>query len=212
LYKIINKLNITRKKIKKETVVKNKIKHNRDVRKFLKTIKEIPLNKIISIDESHFNNEITSNYGWSIKGKQIFKKIYIKIKKRYTLICAVSNKKVVHYKIIDGSSNAIIFKNFLEELNNKTSNNKYLLLDNARIHHSKIVKEYMEHISHKLIYNAPYSPEYNPIEKVFSKIKTLVRQKSNNGIPKKLQNNIKYSLKKITSSDLTNYFNKSLIQ
>ena len=210
LYNTIKKLHITRKKIKRETVVKNKIKHNRDVRTFKKSIKDIPLNKIVSIDESHFNNEISAIYGWSQKGEEIREKLHIKKKVRYSLLCAVSNKKVVHYIVIKGSVNSEIFKQFIKELNVKLNVNSYFLLDNARIHHSKIVKEYMKTINHKLIFNAPYCPEYNPIEKVFSKVKNLVRMKSNNKDPNKLKKNIRVALNKLTKNNLHNYFKKSL--
>ena len=211
LYNIINKLNITRKKIKKETIVKNKIKHNKDVRNFKKSIKGVSLDKIVSIDESHFDNEICSTYGWSLKGQEIRHKLHLKKKVRYTLICAVTNKKVVHSMIIKGSANAEIFKQFITDLDNKINGSVYLLLDNARIHHSKIVKAYVNNLNHTLLFNAPYCPKYNPIEKVFSKIKNLVRMNYNNSDPDKLKKNINRSLKKITKDNLQNYFKSSLI-
>ena len=210
LYNIISKLNLTRKKIKKETIVKNKIKHNRDIRNFKKSINGISLDKIISIDESHFDNEISSIYGWSLKGTEIRQKMHLKKKVRYTLICAVNNKKVVHSMIIKGSANAEIFKEFIKELDKKTDRNVYLLLDNARIHHSKIVKEFITTLNHTMLFNAPYCPCFNPIEKVFSKIKQLVRMNYNNTDPDKLKNNINKSLKKITTDNLQNYFRNSL--
>lgn len=148
-------------------------------------------------------------YGWEIKGQKIVKEINT-IRKRYTLICAITNKKVLHYKTISGSSNALIFKEFLEELFAKGIENKYLLLDNARIHHSKIVKEYIDQSSNKLVFNVPYSPEYNPIEMVFSKIKTLIRKKSNNKLPKNLLNNIRIAINKIKSIDLKHFYEKAL--
>ena len=63
------------------------------------------------------------------------------------IICAINNKKIIHFKIIKGSANANIFKNFLEELIQKGIHNKYLLLDNARIHHAKLVKDYIKNTS-----------------------------------------------------------------
>jgi transposase len=104
----------------------------------------------------------------------------------------------------------LIFKEFLEELENKGIKNKYYLLDNARIHHSKIVKEYMKVSTNKLLFNVPYSPEYNPIEMIFSKIKSIVRKKSNNEIIRKLLNNIRKAIKKIRRMDLYNSYTKSL--
>ncbi len=51
---------------------------------------------------------------------------------------------------------------------------------NARIHYSKIIKQYINTTSNKLLFNIPYNPETNPIEMYFSKFKRLVRSKSDN--------------------------------
>lgn len=138
-------------------------------------------------------------------GKKIIKVQRNKYK-RFSVICAISNSKIIYYKIIKGSANAIIFKDFLENVISKTGDNKSLLLDNARIHHSKIVKKFMETKSSELLFNVPYCPELNPIEKVFSKSKHIVRSFDNNGNERNLFKNIKYSLEKITSNDLNNFY------
>ncbi len=165
---------------------------------------------IISIDETHFDNRIANNYGWSEKGKKIILKKYFKHFKRYTLICAISNRKILHTKIIKDSANGETFLKFIEELIGKIDENKYLLMDNARIHHTKRLKEYVAKNNHKIIYNVPYSPEYNPIEKVFSKLKSMVRRKENNYKEEKLMTNIKNGLRKIKEKDLENFYRKSL--
>ncbi len=81
-------------------------------------------------------------------------------------------------------------------------------MDNARIHHSKLFKKYSQEHNLDIIYNAPYCPEYNPIENVFSKVKILLRKKTNNEI--KLLTNIEKCFNKITKNDLKNYFINSL--
>ena len=43
-------------------------------------------------------------------------------------------------------------------------------MDNAAIHHNKKLADNLSN-GNKIIYNAPYSPQYNPIEMLFSKIK-----------------------------------------
>ena len=83
-------------------------------------------------------------------------------------------------------------------------------MDNACIHHSKIVTEYIKNYNIKLIFNVPYSPEYNPIEIMFSKLKKLVKDYTDNNKIKILELNIIDSLIKITSKDLNNFFNYSL--
>lgn len=69
-------------------------------------------------------------------------------------------------------------------------------MDNVRIHHSKIVKEYINTTNHQIIYNVPYCPEFNPIEMIFSKFKLIINKKINE-TPTKLQKNIISSFKKL---------------
>jgi nitrogenase subunit NifH len=78
------------------------------------------------------------------------------------------------------------------------------------IHHSKIFKAYAETINNKILYNVPYMSELNPIEMVFSKVKSIVHKRNNNSDAKKLCKNIKYGFKKITKSNLRGYYKKAL--
>jgi len=200
-------MNITRKKIIKRVIVKNKIQHKQNQKKFEKKIKKIDLNKIISIDEVSFDSYMSDDYGWSIKGRQIMN-IKRKCKKRYTYICAISTDKIIYKHRINGSANALDFLNFITELVRKIGNDYLLLMDNARIHHSKILKAYLDKHNLNIIYNVPYSPEYNPIENVFSKVKINLRKKANN--EDKLIVNIDKCFNKITKNDLKNYYLNSL--
>ncbi len=167
-------------------------------------IKNILNNKIISIDEVSFDTNIVHAYGWSLKNIPIVKTIGATYK-RLTLICAISKNKILAYKIINNSATKDIFLEFIKHIHN--IKNKYLFLDNARIHHSKIVSEYVKHKNINLLFNVPYSPEYNPIEIMFSKLKKLVRDNTNNHNLSSLTFNIVSSLNKITPHNLNNFFN-----
>lgn len=211
VYKIIEKFKITRKRIKKKFIYGKVNIHTNKIKQFKNQIKNINMSDIISIDETSIDTHIHNIYGWSMRGTKI-SKIIRKLKKRYTVICAISKAKIIHYKIIKGSANAQLFKQFVEELVIKGVKNKYLLMDNAKIHHSKILKKYMDLSENKILYNVPYSPEYNPIEQLFSKLKLIIRRKLNNQNPKNLKDNIKTSLKRISSNELNNYYTNSLIK
>ena len=86
---------------------------------------------------------------------------------------------------------------------------KYLLLDNVSIHHSKLFKSYILTNNLNIIYNVPYSPEYNPIELMFSKLKKNVKDFYDNFTLNKLKFNINNSFMSITSTDLFHYFKHS---
>ena len=46
-----------------------------------------------------------------------------------------------------------------------------IFLDNCRVHHSKKVDEFLKENKIEVIYNVPYGPEYNPIERVWAQFK-----------------------------------------
>ncbi|ARF09407.1 HTH and integrase core domain protein [Indivirus ILV1] len=203
LYDIIGKMNITRKKFK-QRIIPNKNKYKLMIKQFKNKIKGISQDDIISVDETSINTHISLDYGWSEKGTKIIK-VHKKSRITYTVISAISNKSILHNVVIKGSSNAESFKQFIMKVVGNTNKPKYLLMDNARIHHSKIVKDYIDTTNSRIIYNVPYSPEYNPIEMIFSKVKRIIKTK-NNSSDRILKNNIHKSFKKVTISDLKNCY------
>ena len=54
--------------------------------------------------------------------------------------------------------------------------NSVLVMDNMKSHHAKAVKELLESSGVRYIYLQPYSPDLNPIEKLWSKVKALLRK------------------------------------
>ena len=207
IYRILDKMKLTYKKTRRKLIYKKSlIKKKR--KEFIKKISKLNLDDIISIDETSIDNQLYPLYAWGPKGTRI-ETVRNAVRLRYTIITAISKNKIIHYEIIKNSTNSVHFKNFIETLVKKGICKKYLLMDNARIHHAKIVKDYVSTTSNILLYNAPYTPEYNPIEMVFSKLKSILRSKINNNYKQIIQN-IKVSFNKITKTELNNYYNKSL--
>jgi len=141
LYNIISNLNLTKKVAKFKKIYGSAEKLAIKKEALQKQIKDIPNNKIISIDEVSFDTNIIHNYGWSPKNVPVIKTVGATYK-RLTMICAVSNKKVLHYKIVNNSATSEIFLDFLKNIPN--TKGKYLFLDNACIHHSKIVTNFVK--------------------------------------------------------------------
>ena len=206
LYDIIGKMNITRKKFK-QRIIPNKNKYKLMIKQFKNKIKRIQQDDIICIDETSINTHTSFDYGWSERGTKIIK-VHKKSRMTYTVISAISNKLIIYNEIIKGSSDAESFKQFIMKVLEKTDKSKYLLMDNARIHHSKIVKDYIDTTDSQIIYNVPYTPEYNPIEMIFSKVKRIIKSK-NNSNERILKNNIYNSFKRVTLSDLSNCYSHS---
>lgn len=58
-------------------------------------------------------------------------------------------------------------------------NEKYYLLDNARVHKSKKFNDYLNEHKMKIVYNAPYHSETNPIENIFSMLRNNLNRNKN---------------------------------
>ena len=101
-----------------------------------------------------------------------------------TLIAAVSQSKVEAAQLIEGGVDAMLFENFLFEMLSKlrrhpaTRDQRILvLMDNAVIHkHEQVLRTAVAH-KVAVLFNVEYSPMLNPIERVFSTIKTKYRRK-----------------------------------
>lgn len=166
----------SRKRIKK-IVVKSKeyyqnLKNQRE--QFIKRIKSLQIDNIISIDESSFNKEMKESYGYSEIGKPVIQTTTSQRHQKYSLLMAITNNKVLSYQIHKGSINKEIYYSFLNSMITelrKEEKNYYFLMDNVSFHHSHTIKKLISDNNYQIIYTPPYSPELNPIEMTFSVLK-----------------------------------------
>jgi transposase len=178
--KILRRFKIHRKRVRR-VVVKNSnyLRQLKEKRKrFLENIQKFDENIIISIDETGFHKQMGPKYGYCESSSRLVKPTSSQRHTNHTVLAAVSNKKILAYQIMKGSCNKERYVAFLKNiLIPKLTGNKYVLLaDNLSYHHSKIVKNLVQNSNGKCIYTPPYSPDNNPIENVFSVIKSKVRK------------------------------------
>ena len=84
-----------------------------------------------------------------------------------------------------------------------------VIIGNAVIHKSKIIRETIENSKNDLLYSVPYQPETNSIEKYFSQLKHYIKKESPNTY-EEIDKGIKDILaNKITKEHLTNYLKHS---
>lgn len=94
-----------------------------------------------------------------------------------TMISAITNKGLVRFEFHDGAINTERFIAFLEALIEDAKRKVFLIVDNLRVHHAKLVKAWLigkeEQI--EIFYLPPYSPEANPDEILNRDLKTELR-------------------------------------
>ncbi len=93
-----------------------------------------------------------------------------------TLIAALGIEGMQCSTVVDGAVNGDVFEAFVEQvLTPQLKPGDIVVMDNLSSHKRVRVRELIEARRAKLMYLPPYSPDLNPIELVFSKIKQLLR-------------------------------------
>jgi transposase len=125
---------------------------------------------------------------------------------RYSIIGAITSEEIIAAMYGEWSTNGDIFLEFLEHsLCPKLEPRHKVILDNVSFHKINAAVELIESTGAEIIYLPPYSPEFSPIENMWSKIKTSLRgfaAKTND----EFQKAIMVAFKAIKSSDLENWF------
>ncbi len=147
-------------------------------------------------DETGVRNDCQYGRSYALKGKTPVKD---KMAKRISLnmISTVTNQGKVRFMTYKGTMNSSVFIDFLKRLIKGAKNKIYLILDNLRVHHSKLVKEWAEKNEAKiaLFFLPSYSPERNPDEYLNCDLKYGLAQKVAPKNEKQLKKNVRSHMK-----------------
>ena len=96
-----------------------------------------------------------------------------------SMISAISPRGEVQFQIVEGSINSARFIAFLTTLIDGASRKIFLVVDNLRVHHATVVREWLADKTHQieLVYLPPYAPEANPDEYLNRDFKTALRSR-----------------------------------
>lgn len=97
-----------------------------------------------------------------------------------SLISSVTNQGKVRWMVFGGALNAKILIQFLKRLIQSAQRKVFLILDNLRVHHAKVVREWLaKQVEHLEVFYLPsYSPELNPDECLNADLKQAVTSKA----------------------------------
>ena len=125
--------------------------------------------------------------------------------KTITFVAGLRRRAVVAPLVLDGPMNATIFVTYLKEcLAPKLKRGDVVIMDNLPVHRVAAVREVIEEAGAKLRYLPKYSPDLNPIEQAFSKLKAHLRSGRANYSAPLAQN--RNACGRISRQECTNYF------
>ena len=101
-----------------------------------------------------------------------------------TFVAALRQSEMTAPLVVDGAMNGPMFLAYIEQsLVPTLKRGDIVLMDNRPVHKIAGVEEAIEAVGAKLLYLPPYSPDLNPIEMAFSKLKALLRKAAERTIP-----------------------------
>jgi transposase len=140
-------------------------------------ISSIESERFVFVDECSSNTSLAPLYGWSRGGERVHQKAPRNWGKNITLLSSISKESGMGASlVVEGSTNATVFHTYLQEVLCPTlERGQVVVMDNLSSHKGERVRELIEAKGCELIYLPPYSPDFNPIEKAFSKLKSYLR-------------------------------------
>ena len=137
----------------------------------------------IFVDETGADRRNTlRKYAYSVRGKPLRNHSLLVRGERVSAIAAISVHGVVDVKTTIGTNDATDFYDFvnlhlLPHLLpfNGSNHHSIVVLDNCAIHHIPEITKVINEVGALVMYLPPYSPDYNPIEEAFSKLKQTIK-------------------------------------
>lgn len=168
-------------------------------------------NNLIFIDESGINTDLAGIYGHAAGGERCAGKVPLNTPQNTTILSSIRYNGETAYTVYQGETTSDKFADYLKNILAPTLHkNDIVVMDNMRTHHSKEVIKVIEKLKINVVYLPPYSPDFNPIEKMWSKIKSTLRKLKTRTL-ENLPDAVRYSFSTICASDCSGWFNSCFI-
>jgi transposase len=132
---------------------------------------------VVFVDEMGTNISLSPLYGWSRKGERANCSVPRNRGKNTRLLASMSVEGMGRSLAVEGATNSEVFETYVERvLAPALRRDQVVVMDNLSAHKGERVRELIEGRGCELLYLPPYSPDLNPIEEAFSKIKGLMRK------------------------------------
>ena len=134
--------------------------------------------RLVFVDESGFNTSMRRLRARAPRGKRAYGKVPRNRGKNQTLIAAITLEGAMSASMtVEGATDAQAFEAYVEHFLAPTlEKGQVVVLDGLGSHRTQKVTELIEARGAELVFLPSYSPDLNPIEEAFSKIKALVRK------------------------------------
>jgi transposase len=161
--------------------------------------------RLVFIDETWARTNMARLRGRAFRGERLVAKVPHGHWKTTTLIAALDQHGMRCSATIDGAVNQEVFEAFVQQvLVPGLTPGDIVVMDNLSSHKGPGVRAMIESVSATLLYLPPYSPDLNPIELAFAKLKQLLRSAGHRSMTN-LWDDMQRMLNLITAGDAANF-------
>jgi transposase len=133
--------------------------------------------RLVFIDETWAKTNMTRLRGWSPRGAKLLAKVPHGHWQTLTFLAALRHDRIDAPLVLDGPINGESFLAWVEQMLVPTlAHGDVVIMDNLGSHKGLAVRQAIRAAGAHLLFLPPYSPDLNPIEQVFAKLKTLLRK------------------------------------
>jgi len=162
--------------------------------------------RLIFLDESGAKTNMTRLRGWSQRGERAYGSAPGGHWHTTTMVSAIRHDGVLASMVLDGPMDGAAFEAYVEQVLVPTlCSGDIVVMDNLSCHKVAGIVDLVEDAGAELRYLPPYSPDFNPIEKMWSKVKEFLRAAAAR-TKEALYEAICSALQTVTATDIHNYF------
>lgn len=132
---------------------------------------------LVFVDEMGVHTSLSPIYGYAPRGQRLCLSVPRNRGTNTTLLSSMTTGGMGPSLAVEGATTARVFETYVEKvLVPSLEAGQIVVMDNLGAHRPKRIRELIEGQGCELLYLPAYSPDYNPIEEAFAKIKNLLRK------------------------------------
>jgi transposase len=151
---------------------------------FAEQLKDVPLKDVVVLDESYATTQFTRLRGRCPREQRLIAPVPHGHWKTITMLAAITIQGVLAAASIDAATDGEIFASFILDVLVPTLRpGMVVVMDNLPAHKIVAIRQAIEAAQCRLVYLPPYSPDFSPIENIWSKVKQSLRTSAARVIP-----------------------------
>ncbi len=205
IWRTLRRRGLTRKKKSQHADERERPDVKQKRRSFRRKVRQVEPGRLQFVDESGVNTAMTRAYGWAPRGQRAVGWAPEKWES-FTTVAALGLSGVRAPLVFPGSIDAAAFESYVEDvLVPELHPGDVVVWDNLPSHQGYAAAAAVRRAGARVMFLSPYSPDYTPIERLWSKVKTYLRRVAARS-PESVYSALGEALERVTLQDIIGWF------